>query len=183
MDHRCLYGHRVPGDYRFAIERNACPVCGAELVSLDGYKLARALVTEAQLDAVTAFRTAKVLEKRFVITPREGEPAPAAAAAPAPAKAGAAKAAATPKAATKGSAKAATKDAAPTSGEARLDQEDLTDPAAAGVATPSAPLVDELEDAESVELISTDADDAAPVPAVADTGFDAVEESFFSSSP
>lgn len=176
MDHRCLYGHRVPGDFRFAIERNACPVCGAELVSLDGYKLARALVKEAQLDAVTAFKTAKVLEQRFEIRPREpgagGDDA----------------------------------DEAPTRGEVQLDQEDLSEPAAASPAPripaprrptqpphaqPSESLLDELEDAESVELIATDDTDESRANGRMDAagstpdsgGFDAVEESFFSSSP
>jgi hypothetical protein len=71
MDHRCLYGHRVPESFAFAIENRTCPTCGAPTITLDGYKLARRLATEIPLEAVQAFKAAALLEEAYVLTPRE----------------------------------------------------------------------------------------------------------------
>ena len=54
MDHRCLYGHRVPAAFTFAIQNRTCPTCGAPTVTITGYQAARKLTTEVGLEAVTA---------------------------------------------------------------------------------------------------------------------------------
>jgi hypothetical protein len=73
MDYRCLYGHRVPADFSFAIDNDACPRCGAQLVSLSGYQLARTLATGVPLEAVQAFATVRFLESNFTLTPKGDE--------------------------------------------------------------------------------------------------------------
>ncbi|MCB9791731.1 MAG: hypothetical protein H6741_03300 [Alphaproteobacteria bacterium] len=65
MDHRCLYGHRVPESFTFAIERRICPTCGAGTVTLEGYQLARRLAAEVPLQAVDAFNTVLFLQRNF----------------------------------------------------------------------------------------------------------------------
>lgn len=75
-DHRCLYGHRVPADFSFAIENDACPKCGAPLISISGYELARGLATSVPLEAVQAFATVRFLEKNYVLSPRSPETDP-----------------------------------------------------------------------------------------------------------
>lgn len=91
MDHRCLYGHRVPAAFTFAIQSRSCPTCGAPTVTITGYQAARKLTTEVGLEAVAAFSAIRVLESEWVLTPVATEanaaatPAPALAAdAPAP---------------------------------------------------------------------------------------------------
>lgn len=73
MDYRCLYGHRVPADFSFAIENDTCPRCGAQLVSVDGYQLARTLAAGVPLDAVQAFATVRFLEQNFNLTPKDAD--------------------------------------------------------------------------------------------------------------
>lgn len=69
MDHRCLYGHRVPASFTFAIERRICPTCGAGTVTLEGYQLARRLAAEVPLQAVDAFNTVLFLQRSYTMTP------------------------------------------------------------------------------------------------------------------
>jgi hypothetical protein len=87
MDHRCLYGHRVPAAFTFAIQNRNCPTCGANTVTVEGYQLARKLATEVGLEAVQAFNAVRVVEADYVLTrlvPAEAPAAePAAQAAPA----------------------------------------------------------------------------------------------------
>lgn len=78
MDYRCLYGHRVSAEFSFAIENDTCPRCGAQLVSVDGYQLARSLAAGVPLEAVQAFATVRFLEKNFDLTPKGVEEAVAA---------------------------------------------------------------------------------------------------------
>ncbi len=80
MDNRCLYGHRVPAAFTFAIQSRSCPTCGAPTVTVTGYEAARKLTTEVGLEAVAAFNAIRVLESDWVLTPVTVEPA----AAPAP---------------------------------------------------------------------------------------------------
>ena len=75
MDRRCLYGHRVNASFHYAIERDQCPVCGAELISLDGYRIARQLAQSVPMDGGMAFRTVKVIELSYVLQPRQPSPA------------------------------------------------------------------------------------------------------------
>jgi len=69
MDHRCLYGHRVPTAFTFAIQNRSCPTCGAPTVTVNGYQAARKLATEAGLDAVAAFHALRVIEADWVLAP------------------------------------------------------------------------------------------------------------------
>ncbi len=72
MDHRCLYGHRVPISFTFAIQNRVCPTCGANTVTLNGYQAARRLTQDAQIDAVVAFNAVRILESEWVLTPISG---------------------------------------------------------------------------------------------------------------
>ena len=74
MDHRCLYGHRVPAAFTFAIQNRTCPTCGAPTVTITGYQAARKLTTEVGLEAVTAFSAIRVLEAEWALTPVSSEP-------------------------------------------------------------------------------------------------------------
>jgi len=65
MDYRCLYGHRTPASYSFAIEQGICPMCGAPIVSVVGYQIARKLASTVPLDPVVAFNTMRELEKDY----------------------------------------------------------------------------------------------------------------------
>ncbi len=78
MDHRCLYGHRVPATFAFAIQNRLCPMCGAATVTVAGYQVARKLTTDANLDAVQAFNVIKVIESEWVLQPVGAETRPAA---------------------------------------------------------------------------------------------------------
>src|SRR5687768_359447 len=69
MDHRCLYGHRVPVAFTYAIQSRSCPTCGAPTVTVTGYQAARKLTTEVGLEAVAAFSAIRVLESEWVLTP------------------------------------------------------------------------------------------------------------------
>ncbi len=69
MDHRCLYGHRVPAAFTFAIQSRSCPTCGAPTVTVNGYQAARKLATEAGLDGVAAFHALRVIEADWVLSP------------------------------------------------------------------------------------------------------------------
>ncbi|MCP4806988.1 MAG: hypothetical protein GY913_18025 [Proteobacteria bacterium] len=78
MDHRCLYGHRTPASFGFAIESGSCPVCGAPLVSVVGYQTARDLAADVPMDPVLAFNTVQYLEQHYDMSPKgdvEEEPA------------------------------------------------------------------------------------------------------------
>jgi hypothetical protein len=75
MDHRCLYGHRVPAAFTFAIQSRSCPTCGAPTITINGYQAARKLASEAGLDAVGAFNAVRVLEADWVLTPLGTVPA------------------------------------------------------------------------------------------------------------
>ncbi|MES2640585.1 MAG: hypothetical protein V4850_13915 [Myxococcota bacterium] len=79
MDHRCLYGHRVPAAFTYAIQSRSCPTCGAPTVTITGYQAARKLTTEVGLEAVAAFSAIRVLESEWVLTPVVTEAAAAAA--------------------------------------------------------------------------------------------------------
>ena len=70
MDHRCLYGHRTPSSFGFAIEQGSCPVCGAPMVSVMGYQIARKLAAEVPMDPVQAFNTVRYLESNYELTPK-----------------------------------------------------------------------------------------------------------------
>ncbi|HJN78310.1 MAG TPA: hypothetical protein QGF58_30635 [Myxococcota bacterium] len=70
MDYRCLYGHRTPSSFGFAIEQGVCPSCGAPIVSVVGYQIARKLAATVPLDPVLAFATLRVLENEYDITPK-----------------------------------------------------------------------------------------------------------------
>ncbi len=69
MDHRCLYGHRVPSSFAFAIQNRMCPMCGANTVTVAGYQVARKLTQEAGLDAHAAFQVIKVIEGEWNFQP------------------------------------------------------------------------------------------------------------------
>lgn len=73
MDHRCLYGHRIPEQFSFAIQQRLCPTCGAPCVTLDGYRLARRLTQEVPLEALAAFNVVRILEGSFVLTAKASE--------------------------------------------------------------------------------------------------------------
>lgn len=73
MDHRCLYGHRIPEHFTFAIQQRTCPTCGAPCVTLDGYRLARRLTQEVPLEALAAFNVVRILEGHYVLTARPSE--------------------------------------------------------------------------------------------------------------
>lgn len=73
MDHRCLYGHRIPEQFTFAINQRLCPTCGAPCVTLDGYRLARRLTQEVPLEALAAFNVVRILETSFTLTPKPAE--------------------------------------------------------------------------------------------------------------
>jgi hypothetical protein len=73
MDHRCLYGHRIPAAFTFAIQNRSCPTCGAPSVTVNGYQAARKLAVEAGLDAVVAFNAVRVLEADWVLSPVAGD--------------------------------------------------------------------------------------------------------------
>ena len=83
MDHRCLYGHRVPAAFTFAIQSRSCPTCGSNTVSINGYQVARRLATDAGLDAMAAFNAVRVIEKDWTFV--SVNTAPEAAVAPSPA--------------------------------------------------------------------------------------------------
>ncbi len=74
MDHRCLYGHRVPKDFAWVIQQRVCPVCGAPSVSTSGYQLARRLANELSIEAMSAFNTVRMLEEDYVLFPRDQLP-------------------------------------------------------------------------------------------------------------
>lgn len=81
MDHRCLYGHRVPAEFTFAIRSRSCPVCGAATVTVAGYQAARKLTSAVGLEPVTAFNVIGVLEQDWALvaaTPPEAPVRPAA---------------------------------------------------------------------------------------------------------
>lgn len=167
MDRRCLYGHRVTASFRHAIENDQCPVCGAEMISLDGYKIARQVAQSVPLDGTAAFRTVKLIEVRYQLVARTPDAdAPADATAPSPAM--------------------------PAGTEVLLDEEELADEelAAPSPAQPSGSILDELEDDESVELIAAEPTDESEVAASedrrdrrGDVDFSAEEDAFFASSP
>lgn len=69
MDHRCLYGHRVPATFAYAIQNRLCPMCGASTVTVTGYQAARKLTQEANLDAVNAFAIIRVIEGDYTLQP------------------------------------------------------------------------------------------------------------------
>ncbi len=73
MDHRCLYGHRIPEQFSFAIQQRLCPTCGAPCVTLDGYRLARRLTQEVPLEALAAFNVVRILEGAFTLVPKPAE--------------------------------------------------------------------------------------------------------------
>jgi hypothetical protein len=76
MDHRCLYGHRVPAAFTFAIQNRTCPTCGAQTVTINGYQAARKVTSEAGIDAVTVFQIIRIIESEWLIAtppaPTEG---------------------------------------------------------------------------------------------------------------
>lgn len=80
MDHRCLYGHRVPESFKYSLTQRLCPTCGAPTVTVEGYRLARRLAQEVPLDAITSFNAIYLIEEEHVITPQakdaptEGKP-------------------------------------------------------------------------------------------------------------
>jgi len=80
MDHRCLYGHRVPETYKYSLTQRLCPVCGAPTVTVEGYRLARRLAQEVPLDAITSFNAIYLIEEEHMIVaqakeaPAEGKP-------------------------------------------------------------------------------------------------------------
>lgn len=84
MDHRCLYGHRVPASFTFAIQSRSCPTCGAPTVSLVGYQAARKLAVEGGIDAVAAFHAVRLLETEWTLTPNAAARPAASPPAPAP---------------------------------------------------------------------------------------------------
>ncbi|MFZ5478354.1 MAG: hypothetical protein ACOZNI_16420 [Myxococcota bacterium] len=67
MDHRCLYGHRVPASFGFAIQNRTCPICGAPTVTVNGYQAARKVAAEAGIEAVAAFNAVRVIETDWLI--------------------------------------------------------------------------------------------------------------------
>lgn len=69
MDHRCLYGHRVPGAFSFAVQNRTCPTCGAGTLTLNGYEAARALAGDGGLDAMAAFAAVRLLEANWRLVP------------------------------------------------------------------------------------------------------------------
>lgn len=69
MDHRCLYGHRVPSTFTYAIQSRSCPTCGAPTVTVAGYAAARKLATEGGLEAVAAFHAVRLLEGEWTLVP------------------------------------------------------------------------------------------------------------------
>jgi hypothetical protein len=69
MDHRCLYGHRVPATFSFAIQNRTCPTCGAGTLTLNGYEAARALAGDGGLDAMAAFAAVRLLEASWRLVP------------------------------------------------------------------------------------------------------------------
>ena len=85
MDHRCLYGHRVPATFAYAIQNRLCPMCGASTVTVTGYQVARKLTQEAGMDAHAAFQAVKVIEADWIFQPVTAnvEAAPAAVSLPA----------------------------------------------------------------------------------------------------
>lgn len=151
MDRRCLYGHRVNATFHYAIERDQCPICGAELISLDGYRLARQLAQSVPLDGSAAFRTVKLIEAHYVLKARPAGTAEAGRPA---------HGVVTPE--------------VPPGTELTLEEEDLapspatpspatpspaTPAAAPAPATPSRPLAEEREDDVSVELVAAEVTD------------------------
>ncbi|MCK6505917.1 hypothetical protein L6R53_21445 [Myxococcota bacterium] len=148
MDRRCLYGHRVNATFHHAIERDQCPICGAELITLDGYRLARQLAQTVPLDGGAAFRAVKLIETNYVLKPRpatttEARPGvPPSAEAPTSGPPSPGLAAADP----------------PPGTEITLEEEDLAH-AAPRPAAPSRPLAEEREDDDSVELIAAETTD------------------------
>ena len=73
MDHRCLYGHRIPEQFSFAINQRVCPTCGAPCVTLEGYRLARRLTQEVPLEALAAFTVVRLLETNYTITAKPAD--------------------------------------------------------------------------------------------------------------
>jgi hypothetical protein len=73
MDHRCLYGHRVPSSFDHAIRSRACPTCGAATVSIVGYQAAQKLSRDGGMEALTAFNAIRLIEAEWVIVPAEPE--------------------------------------------------------------------------------------------------------------
>ncbi len=69
MDHRCLYGHRVPSSFIHAISGRACPTCGAATVTVVGYVAARKLAKEGGMEALAAFNAVRLLESEWALVP------------------------------------------------------------------------------------------------------------------
>lgn len=82
MDHRCLYGHRIPETFTFAIQQRSCPTCGAPSVTVEGYQLARQLTEHVRLEAMAAFNSVRFIEERYNLSAARVEAAGAASAAP-----------------------------------------------------------------------------------------------------
>ncbi|MFN7142764.1 MAG: hypothetical protein ACK4YP_03240 [Myxococcota bacterium] len=167
MDHRCLYGHRVPAAFTFAIQSRSCPTCGAATVTVNGYQAARKLTTEAGLDAVAAFGAIRVLESEWVLTPA------AAAAATAPT--------ATPGAAL---AEAVTAEAAPPTEEEEVVVEDEPMAASVVVAPPEPRITPRARPVEKRPEPAPETPSVAPTEPppgirVSSPGFGADEEDFF----
>lgn len=172
MDHRCLYGHRVPAAFTFAIQSRSCPTCGAATVTVNGYQAARKLATDAGLDAVAAFGAIRVLESEWVLTP-------AAAAATAPT--------ATPGAAL---AEAVTSEAVPSEAapppaeEEEVVVEDEPIAASVVVAPPEPRITARVKPVEkrpepAADVPSVKPVEPAPAIRVSSPGFGAEEEDFF----
>ncbi len=69
MDHRCLYGHRVPASFTHAISGRACPTCGAATLTVVGYVAARKLAKEGGMEALAAFNAVRLLESEWALVP------------------------------------------------------------------------------------------------------------------
>ena len=69
MDHRCLYGHRVLSSFTFAIQNRTCPTCGAETLTIHGYRAARRLANEGGMDPMAAFAAIRILETEWTLVP------------------------------------------------------------------------------------------------------------------
>ena len=80
MDHRCLYGHRIPETFTFAIQQRSCPTCGAPSVTVEGYQLARHLTEHVRLEAMAAFNSVRFIEERYNLAAARLDGAPAASA-------------------------------------------------------------------------------------------------------
>lgn len=70
-DHRCLYGHRVPVRYTYAIAQRQCPMCGGPTLTLPAYEAARRIASTLQVDAMVAFQALRLVEDRWRLVPVE----------------------------------------------------------------------------------------------------------------